>query len=524
MPDVNEMLEKAREAAGSSGGTLAQAPVLTNKQRRLMEREAKRQAAQGVEPPAAAEPEPTVDPIAQAKALLARGAEIDTAYSEFHEERDAAFERERACLRSYRELRGRHRRRLNDTRWCATPEGQQIVIALKALRVEVDRLSGITSTDVDYEVLWRAREAEHYSDFTECVLAASQPIVSAHGNAEAILVVVNDKQRTALERQGAEGKFFFRAERQTFYPNGYEHRLEVRRVVRELQQLLGRASVSARQERKQTEALLKEHAPGRNDSGGAPLDLITMLSVVEPSPYQGRVDVALYIAGFEFMSPGEMQPRSHRGVVHLGVENGTDDVTGGPAKIFTIGGVIGSLERTLPAPGVRWLIPLTEMQENRGNGKLGLRVGDRIPDSRKRRSPEERQPLALLWHIQNAIWEMERYNQTIGQVFGIEAFQRYDAYRQEKRRPKKGGKPKPGKPAQGAAAPAAETSAEATAPADTDTPDATAAGGTGPAPSGKPKRKRDRGPKADAASGGNGVAPGTAATPAPADGDPPPTT
>ncbi|MDP3771059.1 MAG: hypothetical protein Q8R16_02045, partial [bacterium] len=212
-----------------------------------------------------------------------------------------------------------------------------------------------------------------------------------------------------------------------------------------------------------------------------------------------------------------------RGVVHLSVENDVDNVTGGPAKLVTVREVVGNIERPFPAAGVRWLIVLA----SRGKGKLGLDVGRRIPDSNKLENPEDRLPFAFLWHVQNELWAMQRYGQSIGQVFGVDAHLRYEAWRQEKRHPKKGGKSRRGQRAQGAAAPAAETPAEDTAPAGTGTPDATATGGTPaekPGKPGKPSgRPRDRGPKADAASGGNGVAPGTAATPAPA-GDDPPTT
>jgi len=515
MANTEEMLRRAAE--GNPGAPLAQRTLagLSKKDRRAVQRA----AAQGETPAAEVEPtlEPAaVDPIAAAQALLARSSEIDESYSEFHEGRDAVLEREQVCLRTYRELYGRHRSRLNDTRWCATKQGAEVLGALEALRAEVDMLSEITLESPDYDLLWRARKAARQDDFVACVLAASEPIVSASGTTKPILVAVSAKGRDALKEQGVEDKFFFRADRQTFYPNGYEHRVEVRRVVRELQQLLRRAQAGFKHERKRTEALLKEFASDRVDTAGTPLDLAKLLSVAEPSPYgEVSVDVALYISKFEHVPTGETAPALHRGVVHLSVQNTTDAETGGPAKLVTIREAVGNLERTLPAAGVRWLIPLG----SRGNGTLGLRVGERIPDSKKMRCPKEYEhvSLALLWYIQDKLWETERFKETVGQQLGLAAYQRYEAWRQEKRGGKKGKGPKattaaPASPA-AQAQPAADTSATGAA-------DGTTAGK--PGKPGSDKRKRNR-PKADASAGGNGVAPGTAATPVTTDGDPPQT-
>ncbi|MDO8622598.1 MAG: hypothetical protein Q7R80_05195 [bacterium] len=520
--EAREMLRRA--AANNPGSPLAQGALvgLSKAERR----EARRAAEEAAQPPVAAEPvsESTVDPIVAAQELLARGDEIDASFGEFRTQRDAALRREQDALQTYRKLLRHHRSRINDAKWCATSKGREVMTALTALREEIDRLNQITPGDPDYALLWRIRiAAEFQADFTTLVLAASEPIVTASGKADPILVVINREQKREMQEtsegerksDAVEEKFFFRADGKIFFPNGYERRLEVQRVVRELQQLRYRVDENYKRERSEAEALLKAHAPDRTDASGTPLDLVTLLSVDKPSPYEGRVDVALYFGGFKFVPPSEMQQRPHRGVVHLSVQNMTDSVTGKPAKLVTLHAVVGNIERTLPAVGSPpWSIELTKY----GDGEMGLRKGFNHPD--------DKPPLAHLRHVQQILWLANERKLTVGQVLGLAEFQQYEAWRQKKyRKPhrKGGGKPKPTQQAQGAAAPAAESSAETTAPAGTGTPDATATGGTGPAPGGKPKRKRDRGPKADAASGGNGVPAGATATPAPT-GDEPSTT
>ena len=222
--------------------------------------------------------------------------------------------------------------------------------------------------------------------------------------------------------------------------------------------------------------------------------------------------MALYIGGFKFVPPSEMQQRTHRGVVHLSVENTTDEQSGSPAKLITILAVIGNIERTLPAVGTRWIVELAKY----GDGELGLRRGFNHTD--------DKPPMAHLRHAQQVLWlEQQKRGRTVSQALGLAAYQEFEAWRQEKRRPgKKGGKGKSeGQQAQGTAAPAAEPAAEATAPADpnaTGTPAAVA-----PSTGGRRRRDRRRKIATPAGDGSNGVPPGTTATPALVDDDPPTT-
>lgn len=406
-------LTKAAEGQTSTMAEAARASEAKKAEReqKRLEREQRARAAQ-----------PQADPIEAALAMLTRTAEIVTGYGDFRLQRDAAIEREQQALVVYRDLYGKHRSRLNDTRWCATDQGRSVVTTLKALRDEVDRLSGITPMDVDYRILWAARIASFYSDYVESVLTSAQPLVSPNGNADAILVAIDDGQEEALRAQGAQNKFFFRAEGQTFYPNGYKQRPEVQRVVRELQQLWGRTTRSFQMERRRTRDLLTQHGPDRVDSAGAALDLVKLLNVAEASPYEGAVDVALYVSKFEFLAPGETEPRYYRGVVHLSVENTTDEETGGAAKLLTIHEVVGTLERTLPPAGMRWLIPLEKV----GKGELGIWKGqNRIDDP---------QPWALLRYVQQTLFVAGKRSVTIGQAIGLDAYKGYE----ERRRGRKG--------------------------------------------------------------------------------------
>jgi|GEM_PF-5637261 len=482
-------------------GALAEATRRkAEKERKRAEREAKERAAGAVA-------QPRVDPLDAAKALLERTDEIAEKYGDFRLRRDAAFEREQTCLRTYRDLYGQHRSRLNDTRWCATDEGRSVVSTLKALRDEIDQLSGITPTDPDYRILWMARIASYHSDYVGCVLAAAQPIVSAHGNADAILVAIDGEQEEALRAQGAQKKFFFRAEGQTFYPNGYKARPEVQRVVRELQQLWGRTIRTFVAERARTAKLLETHAPDRVDNAGVAFDIVRLLSVVEASPYEGDVAVALYVKRFEFLAPGETEPRFYRGVVHLSVENGTDTETGGPAKLLTIHEVVGSIERTLPAAGGRWLIPLAKV----GDGELGVRRGPNRLD--------DKQPWALLRCLQNELFMAGRRRQTVGQVFGLEAYKAYEQRRRGGRRKSADGQAaKPESAAQAAEQPNPAPSAEVPQSAPTE-PQQDAAPVEAPEPAAeippqKPRKPRGSqkakpaGKKKKASAGGNNGADG----------------
>lgn len=467
------MTDELRKAAEGRDGAFAHA-TRTAEQRaadkaaRRAERDQRR-----AEEAAATAAQPPADPIAQARELLMRSGDIDTAYSAFHQQRDVALKREQECLRVYRELANRHRNRLNDTRWCATSEGTEVVRTLTALRDEVDRLSGIKPTDVDYQLLWMARIAVYHADYVACVLEAVQPLISAQGNAAPVLVAIDKVQEQALRDQGVREKFFFRVrtpEHQTFYPNDYT-RVEVQRVVRELQHLWSRSIESFRHERKRTRELLSTFAPDRADAAGNPLDLVRLLSIAEPSPYgDASVGVALYFGGFKFVPPGEMQPRIHRGVVHITVENGTDSETGGPAKLLMVCEAVGSLERTLPAAGVQWRIVLGKD----GDGELGLRKGWNHPD--------DKPPLAHLRYVQQLLWLAQQRDWTLSQALGLVAYEEYEA----RRRPKgEGGKK------QGTAATGGEAAEAGIAAAD------------------KPRRRRGGKGK-----GGNGVPKDTQAAPA----------
>lgn len=346
--------------------------------------------------------------LAQGEALLdpAAVAAVKTRYESWLAGLEQRMRDEDALLTQLQDLHRTHRS-LKDQRWCnEDPDGRKISKQVADLHRALDALYGAKPTDPDYPIIRAMRSGWTYGDYADAIYLCCQELPKG---GESILCSIMPDEQRRLRRRGVMEDFFFHLGGKTYFPNGYEGRTEVRRVVGFLFGMRFRGLRSLEIERKRQPELLTEHPVGADIGLVVSRDVNYQLS--------GPIEFAAFIDGLVFPRPGQTTTRKWTGVVHLAVEPA--EYKGAPIKVVRVLESSGDISRILE-PGKRWGAFLKQDPKQLATGSHGVRT--KMPD-------------ALLSYIEQHAGNPEH--------LGLAAWQRHEDEWKERKGGKRKDAPKP---------------------------------------------------------------------------------
>lgn len=344
-------------------------PLLTTErlaasQQRDEEKAAKKAAREAA---AQAKPDAISALLAQGDALLAPEAvaRVKSQHEQWLVGLEQRMRNEEALLEQLRTLHKTYPQ-LKDRRWCdEDPEGRRLSKQVGDLHRALDGIYGATPTDPDYSIIRAMRSGSSYGDYADAIFLCVQDLSNG---APGILRRIDREEERYLRRQGVIDDYFFRLAGKTYYPNGFEGRQEVRRVVGFLFGARFRGLRSLEIERVRQPELLTRNPVGADIGLVVSRDVNYQLS--------GAVEFAVFVDGLVFPRPNQTATRDWRGVVHLRVE--PSDHKGSPMKVFRIIEASGDIGRILEA-GKRWGVFLKSNPKALVAGSHGVRT--KMPDA-----------------------------------------------------------------------------------------------------------------------------------------------